>query len=81
MVSGVGLATFLILVGNHVLSGTLAAPFFLTYYVYYNRMSTDAVTFGDFITDLADLRAGIGRMMPIFWIKLQAEGSQSIPVY
>ena len=80
VVSGVGLATFLILVGSHVLSGRLAAPFFLAYYVYYNRMSIDAVTFGDFITDLADLRAGIGRMMPIYWTKLQAEGSQSIPV-
>ena len=79
VVSGVGLATFLVLVGSHVVNGTLAAPLFLTYYIYYNRMSGDAVNFGDFVTDMADLRAGIGRMMPIYWTKMQLEGSSSIP--
>lgn len=78
VVGGVGLVIFLILVGGHVLNGTLAAPFFLAYYIYYNRMSSDAVSFGDFITDMADLRAGIGRMMPIYWTKMQVEGSATI---
>lgn len=78
VVNGVGLVIFLILVGSHVLNGTLAAPFFLAYYIYYNRMSSDAVNFGDFITDMADLRAGIGRMMPIYWTKMQTEGSAII---
>lgn len=80
IVMGIGMASFLILVGSHVLNGSLAAPFFLTYYVYYNQMSGNVVSFGDFITDMADLRAGIGRMMPIYWTRLQTEGSASIPV-
>lgn len=79
VVGGVGAAIFLTLVGGHVLNGTLAAPFFLAYYMYFSRMREDTVSFGDFVTDLADLRAGIGRMMPIFWTKMQAEGSARIP--
>ena len=65
VVGGVGAAVFLVMVGSHVLAGTIAAPFFVAYYMYYSRMREDTVTFGDFITDMAELRAGTGLDAPL----------------
>jgi ABC-type multidrug transport system fused ATPase/permease subunit len=77
-VRGVGAIVFLSLVGHQVLTGALAAPFFLTYYLYFMQVSGDAISFGDFVSDLTDVRAGIGRMMPIYWAKQEVEGTRSI---
>lgn len=79
IVGGIGAAIFLIMVGKHVINGTLAAPMFLAYFIYFSRMREDTVNFGDFITDIADLRAGIGRMMPIYWTEQDVDGVQHFP--
>jgi ABC-type multidrug transport system fused ATPase/permease subunit len=79
IIRGLGLSIFLALIAHQVFAGTLAAPFFLAYYVYYYQMSDAVGNFSDFMTDLADVRAGIGRMMPIFWTDVQEEGTKTIP--
>ncbi len=79
VVRGLGLSIFLGLVARQVFEGSLAAPFFVTYYIYYYQMSDAASNFSELMTDLTDVKAGIARMMPIFWTKLQQEGSALIP--
>ena len=79
MLRGVGLSIFLSLVAHQVFAGTLAAPFFLAYYVYYYQMSDAAGNFSDLMTDLVDVRAGIGRMMPIYWTQTEREGTLRLP--
>jgi ABC-type multidrug transport system fused ATPase/permease subunit len=79
LLRGFGLSIFLALVARQVFAGTLSAPFFITYYFYYYRMSDAASSFGDLMSDAVDVRAGIGRMMPIFWANTQVEGTARIP--
>ena len=79
VVRGMGLSIFLALIAKQIFAGNLAAPFFVTYYIYYYQMSEAASNFSDLMTDLVDVKAGIARMMPIFWTATQVEGTARIP--
>jgi ABC-type multidrug transport system fused ATPase/permease subunit len=76
---GIGLSVFLSLVAHQVFLGALAASFFIPYYVYYYQLSDAVSKFSDLMSDLVDVKAGIGRMMPIYWTDIATEGTLHIP--
>lgn len=58
---------YLISIGYMVLHGSLAAGFFLTYSVYFDRMRESSVEFTDRLQLMIERKSNLGRMMPLFW--------------
>ncbi|GAA5157196.1 ABC transporter ATP-binding protein [Viridibacterium curvum] len=58
---------YLVVIGWMVMQGKLAAGFFLTYSVYFDKLRDSSVEFTDRFQLLIERKSNLARMMPIFW--------------
>lgn len=71
---------FLILTGQQVIAGLISVGTILIIYTYLNNLTDAASRSMDIIDQLMDVRAGIARMMPIYWDQEEdTHGTLSFP--
>ena len=59
---------YLLVIAYAVMNGKLAAGFFLTYAMYFDKLREAAVDFTDRFQLMIERKSNLGRMMPLFWI-------------
>ena len=65
--NGISMAMYLSAIGWMVFSGAMAAGFFVTYAMYFEKMRESATNFTDKLQQMIERKANLGRMMSLFW--------------
>lgn len=78
--NAVSWGSYVFVIGYMVMQDQLAAGFFLTYAVYFDKLRDASVDFTDRIQLMIERKSNLGRMMPLFWSDNSlSKGDQPFP--
>ena len=79
--NGICIASFLLLVGNDVVSGAITIGSIVIFYGYLNQLTSSASNMLGIYENIIQAKTAIARMMPIFWDDQKiVEGTKNFPI-